>query len=277
LHQNHKDNVFTSFSVPAASFNSTAAFGINNTGEIVGTFNDSSLVPHAFLDNNGVVTMIDVPGGAFPVPQGINDIGQIVGSFQSPQAVTLGFLDTNGVFTTIDVPGSALSIVLGINNAGQMVGEFANSAGTHGFLDAHGVFNTINVPEAIDTQADAINNAGQIVGTYTDSNFVQHAFLYNNGVFTTINFLGPSGISTYANGINDRGQIVGGYMDALSLTGQGFVATPTPEPDSLLLAGFGLAAITTVMAGRRSPRQTVLAVSLTAALTDRIISYPLTR
>jgi len=59
------------------------------------------------------------------------------------------------------------------------------------------------------------------VGNYVDSTG-QHGFLYDGGVFTTIDVPGAS--FTAAFGIAPSGQIVGSYFDS---TGEhGFLATP---------------------------------------------------
>jgi probable HAF family extracellular repeat protein len=65
------------------------------------------------------------------------------------------------------------------------------------------------------TAANGINNAGQVVGDYeTMYGSDNHGFLYQNGVFTTIDDpdAGPQGTS--AQGINDNGVIVGFFTDA---------------------------------------------------------------
>src|SRR3954464_12873531 len=69
---------FTQIDVPGAF--ATEAFGINDAGQIVGGFTDST-GDHGFLDTGGSFTQIDVPGASLPFPGtqafGINDAGQI--------------------------------------------------------------------------------------------------------------------------------------------------------------------------------------------------------
>ncbi|WP_367273736.1 PEP-CTERM sorting domain-containing protein [Nitrosomonas sp.] len=53
----------------------------------------------------------------------------------------------------------------------------------------------------------------------------------------------------YAIGINDAGHIVGNFQD--STTNHGFLASPIPEPKSLLLFGFGFGLATLAVIRRR--------------------------
>jgi probable HAF family extracellular repeat protein len=96
---------FTTIDVPGANF--TQAFGINDAGQIVGTFG-SSTGTHGFLDTGGSFTQLDVPGAILTGASGINDAGQIVGSFASSMGGH-GFLDTGGNFTQLDVPGAVFT------------------------------------------------------------------------------------------------------------------------------------------------------------------------
>jgi probable HAF family extracellular repeat protein len=101
-----------------------------------------------------------------------------------------------------------------------------------GYLLSGGSFTTLQVPGSVTTLAAGINDLGQIVGEYDN----KHAFLLSDGTYTTFDVPGAS--STQAFGINDAGQIVGDYMD----TGgneHAFLATPVPEPSTLLLLSIG--------------------------------------
>ena len=66
------------------------------------------------------------------------------------------------------------------------------------------------------TYAEAV-----IVGSYVDAAGNDHAFLYSNRNYTTLNF--PGGQATGPYGINVQGEIVGAY------SGAAFLATPVPS------------------------------------------------
>jgi probable HAF family extracellular repeat protein len=63
--------------------------GINNLGQVVGVYRDSSYVPHGFLYTPGAkspVTILDVPGltaGAWILLSSINDAGWIIGTYNT--------------------------------------------------------------------------------------------------------------------------------------------------------------------------------------------------
>ena len=70
---------FTTLDVPGGS--TTQAIGINNAGQVVGDFEDSSGVIHGFINTGGTFTTLDVPGASDTFAFGINDAGQVVGNF----------------------------------------------------------------------------------------------------------------------------------------------------------------------------------------------------
>ena len=191
----YSNGVYTTIDDPLATSNYTSAIGINNLGQIVGTYLVSTnigAIPNGFLYGNGVYTTIDDPlatGGT--IAAGINDLGQIVGSY-SDSTGAHGFLYSNGVYTTLDDPLATghFTVPTGINDAGQIVGHYitASSNGANGFLYSNGVYTTIDDPlGTYSTSADCINNAGQIVGHYeVGFGGPVYMFVYSNGVYTTI-------------------------------------------------------------------------------------------
>ena len=198
--------IFTTIDFPNA--NSTAARGVNDAGQIVGYFSDSTGT-HAFLLSDGIFTSIDYPRASSTQGRGINSAGEIVGYF-TDNAGTHGFLrDTGGNFSpAIDAPGATKfgTFALGINDvSSQIVGDFFVATGQqHGFLDSGGSFTRIDVPGVMhSTAATGINNRSQIVG-YSD---MKDGFLDTGGSFTTIDV--PDSNYTFPFGINGAGQIVG--------------------------------------------------------------------
>jgi uncharacterized membrane protein len=120
---------FTTIDFPGGG--DTNPIGINNSGQIVGYYDDASGI-HGFLDTAGSFTTIDFPGAYRTFAEGINNSGQIVGIYyMTPLSSGQGFLDTGGSFTTIDYPGASFSGASGINDSGQILGEFG---GSHGYL-----------------------------------------------------------------------------------------------------------------------------------------------
>lgn len=214
----------------------TAASGINDAGQIVGSYIDGNFVPHGFLLSGGVYTTIDPPGtnenpmmpsangsGLF----GINNAGQMVGEYYATSGQAHGFLDNAGNFSTVDdptAPAGARTELRGISNAGAIVGDyFTGGAGTGvsvGFLLSGGNFTTIADPNAVDaeggTLALGINNSGAIVGLYNYTNPADtHGFLLSGDIYSTIDFpMANERVTGLA--INDAGLIFGSATDGFS-------------------------------------------------------------
>jgi probable HAF family extracellular repeat protein len=228
----------TSYSLLAPFGIGSQAFGINDSGDIVGRFTLPPMMTHGFLYSGGRYTQIDAPPpGAQSGANGINNAGQIVGDFLSGVgAAYQGFVLSSGSYTTFSVPGAGVTTPYKINDAGQIVGVYAKELGSgyHGFVLSGGSYATIDVPGATETIVGGINNLGQIVGYYLAGS-TQHGFLLSGGSFTTVDV--PDSTVTAIWGINDAGQIVGGYLDTASVL-HGFVATPSPEPSTFLLLSF---------------------------------------
>jgi len=202
--------------------NSTTITGANNAGAIVGSFSQLGLtgVPrnHGFIDINGIITTVDVPGSTNTSIAGINDSGEIVGTYSNISSPSHGFVDINGTFTTIDPAESTRTSIVGVNNSGVIVGTYLDSSRlSHGFVDINGTITTIDPAGSISTNIVGVNNSGVIVGTYLDSSRVSHGFVDINGTVTTID---PAGIiSTNIVGVNNSGAIVGTYSDGITIHG----------------------------------------------------------
>src|SRR5207302_4664 len=92
----------------------TLALGINDHGQIVGSYVAAGGTTHGFLLSDGSYTTLDYPGATATEARGINKSGQIVGRYFAGGTYH-GFLLSNGLYTTLDVPGSTTTFALGIN------------------------------------------------------------------------------------------------------------------------------------------------------------------
>ena len=179
--------------VPGAAEGSTAAFGINNRGDVVGRYVDSEDVVHGFLLRHGRFTTIDVPGSVLTVARGIDDLGRIVGFYAGSDDAFRGFiLDSRG-YRDIDFPGSDSTAAFDINALKRIVGGYIDTNGIpHGYLLKKGVFTSIDHPDATGTRAFGINILGHIVGGWTDDpecpDCFMKAFLLTTGGFENLEF-----------------------------------------------------------------------------------------
>lgn len=198
---------------------SSAAYGINNKGQVVGHFDippvgDQWRGPwHGFLYTGHSMEDLGAPGkGGISEATGINDSGQVVLTAYSadPYVDWHAYLYYGDNMQDLGTLGGGQSQAKGINNFGQVVGgsQITDSRYRHhAFLYSEGSMKDLGALGAGGSFAYGINDAGQVVGyTSTEDNKV-HAFIYNDGKMQDIGTLG--GTCSYARGINNNGQVVG--------------------------------------------------------------------
>lgn len=198
----------------------TRAYGINNSGTVVGDFRDQSNRRHGFIYDGLNYRQIDFPGASFTIPQAINDRGQIVGAFYDSHGFPHGFLFFQGFFTQIDFPDATDTFVRGINNTGDIVGMYDTTQPvTHGFTIRGSQYRTIDYPVTYQypeslTDVTGINDGGKMVGFSFDS----MAFSLDGSIFTQLpGFCYCAGDITYPRAINNNGQYGGWHREAFHL------------------------------------------------------------
>jgi probable HAF family extracellular repeat protein len=186
---------FTQIDDPAAGTapgEGTVAGGINDPGEIVGWYYDSSGTSHGFIDDHGTFTTLDFPGASQGPGLGttlteLNDSGAIVGYSTNSAGALRAFEYDRGTFTTIDAPGAGSAAGLGTVPAGitsdGMIAGFINN-GYGGWVLYKGEFSSLNDPNAAD---DASGVASEVLGLsangrlacgeYEDASGVDHGFV----------------------------------------------------------------------------------------------------
>jgi len=225
--------VITTFDYPGTGIVTTSPQKINERGDIVGEFIDSSGVVRGFVrfsDGSFSAPIVDPNDTVgFTEGRGINNSRTVVGDYASPDGNQHGFFLSGGTFTEYDIPGALSTDVFGINDAGDFTGTFSNDDVTQqAFVSVGGTVTSFSVPGAPATLAYQINNSKQlVVGYYIDSSGILHGYYRDaNGA---LHFpIDPSGsVQTILFGDNNRNWVVGRYADASGVTHGLFFVQPT--------------------------------------------------
>ena len=173
------------------------AMRISNAGHVTG---ESGM--HAFLWKNGQIVDLDPSRPtAYTYGYDVNSSGEVVGiNYTNSDA----FIYRNGQLTSFSATyGKA------INERGDAVGEGPLPGSPyHGiYLSRNGAVSILGAMGGAFAMAGGINNAGQIVGTSYTEQGIATAFVWKDGVKTTIPAL--AGRMSYGHAINDAGTVVG--------------------------------------------------------------------
>jgi uncharacterized membrane protein len=213
--------VITTFDYPGAG-NLTLPQKINERGDVVGEFIDSSGVTRGFVrfSDGSFSDPIVAPNDAFGFTEGrgINNSRTVAGDTFISDGTVHSFFLSGGTFTEYDVPGAPQTNLLSINDAGSFTGAFDpdGSGVFQGFVGRGGTITSFSVPGAAGgTNAYEINNSNQlVVGYFVDAAAILHGFYRDaNGA---LHFpIDPSGsTATVLFGLNDRNWVVGRYASS---------------------------------------------------------------
>ena len=207
---------FTAIDFPGSV--ATTVFGINERGEVVGSYTDSSNKTHGFVRIGELFRSVDFPGAAFTQARGISPAGEIVGSYRLPGEPSVNFhgylLTRGGEFRRVDFPGHINTIPQRIGPDGTILGCFhdTDTMGTmHGFVNQGDEFAEFATPASMHNGATPSRRT--IVGLYTDMSTGRgRAYLINDGDFVPFDV--PGSTSTAGWDINPSRRAVGVYQDA---------------------------------------------------------------
>ena len=185
------------------------AYGINDSGQVVGWSHTTTGYNRAFLwENNNMIDLGSLTSHSYA--NAINNSSQIIGLYPSGY-YTRSFLWENSEMIDIGTLGGHYSYAYGMNDSCQVVGGSQAPYATRAFLWDNGVMTNIGTLGGFTSYGIDINNFGQVVGwSGIYRNAPNHAFFWENGVMSDIGTLG--GLNSYANGINDNSRVIG-YSD----------------------------------------------------------------
>ncbi|MFC4909488.1 hypothetical protein [Actinomadura gamaensis] len=189
----------------------TFASGVNDRGEIVGSYVGAHGVIHGFRYARGGFTAVDVAGARETWPFGIDDRGRMTVQTVRPDGSQPQYLLDGGEYTPVAFPGAGLSIVHRLTDHGVIVGVYLDSPEAtrqHAFLLDRGAYTRFDVPGAQYTGLNAATDGGVLTGYYVpEGSTTGHGFLTRGGRITSFDAPGAAGTTAYD--INDHGQIVG--------------------------------------------------------------------
>jgi len=201
---------------------STEPIGINNRGQVSGSYFDSDGNGHGFLKDGGAYITFDVPGAVFTEAGHINNKGQIACDYvNGDDGIDRPCIrNADGTLDLRDgYPGAAVTFAVGITESGLLIGSYTldpnGSTGFTGYVLSGSRFvQTFSYPgsNVINTYSLDTNASGTIVGSFQTTKKEEHGFIRSaNGTFQRVDY--PGSVATELFGINSSGTIVGRYQD----------------------------------------------------------------
>jgi hypothetical protein len=215
--------VITTFDYPGAG-NNTLPQKINERGDIVGEFIDSSGVVRGFVrfsDGSFSAPIVDPNDTVgFTEGRGINNPRTVVGDYVISDGTVHSFLLSGGTFTEYDVPGALQTNLLGINEPGDLTGTFDPGNGIfQAFIDRGGTITSYSVPGAAATLAYEMNNNKKLtVGYFVDASGVLHGQYRDRNGALHFPIDPPGSVGTVLFGLNNKNLVVGRYGDSAGAT-----------------------------------------------------------
>jgi probable HAF family extracellular repeat protein len=210
----------TDLGLPAGGIGSSAA-DINNSGQIVGSYQDTSFNFHALYWAGSSVqsTVLPTAGGATSSQAAsINDSGAIIGSYTTAASTfACTWSGKSSTPTALAKPaGASIYYGAGINNSGLVTGFYRDASSNYQACYWPGVaFGAValgNPSGAVQSFAGGVNAKNQIVGSYQGASSAYQACLWPGPSLAPTTLPTPSGtLSSQASSINSQGQVVGAF------------------------------------------------------------------
>jgi probable HAF family extracellular repeat protein len=198
---------------------SSAANGLNNTGQVVGYAEASDGTPYPVIWRSGVAAPLSTrPGRALAISAG----GVVAGNVMSADGLRLdATLLSGGSAYDLGTFGGSFSNAVAVNDSGQVVG-YARTADEkdHAFLATASGMVDLGTFGGLYSYAYGLNQAGLAVGSAYDASGTSRCFLSTGGGLIDPGTLG--GRVCHALAVNDGGQVTGSSTTSAGI-GHAFV------------------------------------------------------
>ena len=218
------------------------AFGLNNSGEVVGSANLVVGMRGFFWTNgNAINELAPLAGDSSSAAYAVNDSGVVVGFSSGPKGMAAVRWQGGTPQAIVPPSLSTTSQATAINAIGSVAGFYGEAESKRGFLmDSTGLQTLAPLAGDQSSQALAINDGDAVAGISVAANGLTHAVVWIQGSATNLGLL-PGGDHSQSYGINHAGQVVGssGSIDGL----HGFIWTAAggmQDLNSLVPAGSNL-------------------------------------
>lgn len=222
------NGVHQSIDVPGAW--GTQAQGINNLGQVVGTFVlDPAENATPFIYANGTHVPLALPG-ALALPLDINDHGVMVGTtWDASFLFTSAFVVGPNGSQLLRYPGASFTSLEGINNAGNAVGGAWDSFSGTPLRYANGALSVPDpLPGSAGCSVNGISDSGDLVGGCSDSSGQgTSGFLFTGGESLRLTYGGDP--STFFRNVSASGIIVGSSNSGSFLVMRSKIVDPVPD------------------------------------------------
>lgn len=220
------NGTYSTIDYPGSSL--TELTGINDQGQIIGLTRIHNL-GFVYDLQNQTFTEINHPHASYTYPYAINSAGVVGGQVFYGIGQQIGFELANSRYKVILPPRTTSSYVNSVTSAGTLFGSASAGRGTLDFSFSGEQYSYFTIPGASGAQVAGVNPEGSaVIGVYNPSSGVTAGFVYQNKVFTTLQF--PGSTFTEALGINGGGEVTGTFNDAQG-NSHGFTWTPPTDVD----------------------------------------------